>query len=165
MDPLLKKMFQYYLFFHSDRCCFLVRVNWLIHTRTLTYERDIDELVPVYIVFRTPHVEEATLKSYLARLAINVEAFAFSTAPPQEQEAKGPPPKESIFSETVKDSVEPVIVHHESGGSEHIYVVWKLDTFICERTVSWCPMMSDMYQLDREGDSRSQQFIFSRQHL
>ncbi|KAJ4296771.1 hypothetical protein N0V90_006819 [Kalmusia sp. IMI 367209] len=89
-----------------------------------------DELVPVYIVFRTPLMEDATLKSYLARLAINVEAIAFSTAPPPETEAKGPPPKEVIFSETIKGSVEPVIVRHEEGEFAHIYVIWKLETFI-----------------------------------
>ncbi|KAF2691326.1 hypothetical protein K458DRAFT_426663 [Lentithecium fluviatile CBS 122367] len=90
-----------------------------------------DELVPVYVVFRTPLIEETTLKSYLARLAINVEAFAFSTAPPPEQETKAPPPKELIFSETIKDSNEPIIIRHEEEGEPHTYVVWKMDVFIC----------------------------------
>ncbi|KAL1599482.1 hypothetical protein SLS60_007285 [Paraconiothyrium brasiliense] len=89
-----------------------------------------DELVPVYIVFRTPLMEDATLKSYLSRLAINVEAVAFSTAPPPEPEAKGPPPKEVISSETITDSIEPVVVRHDEEGSPHIYVVWKLEIFI-----------------------------------
>jgi hypothetical protein len=72
------------------------------------------------------------LKSYLARLAINVEAFAFSTAPPNEQEAKVSPPKELIYSETIKDSNEPTIIRHEEEGDPHTYVVWRIEIFICE---------------------------------
>jgi hypothetical protein len=86
----------------------------------------------VYIVFRTPLTEDTTLRSYLARLAINVEAFSFSTAPPHEQEGKTPPPKELLFSETIKDSNEPIIIRHEEEGDPHTYVVWKIDVFICE---------------------------------
>jgi hypothetical protein len=63
-----------------------------------------------------------------------VEAVAFSTAPPPEPEAKAPPPKEVIFSETIKTSNEPVIVKVEDEGHSpaHIYVVWKLEAFICK---------------------------------
>ena len=77
-------------------------------------------------------MEDATLKGYLARLAINVEAIAFSTAPPPEAEGKGSPPKEVIASGTITDANEPVIVRHDEEGSAHIYVVWKLETFISE---------------------------------
>jgi hypothetical protein len=78
-------------------------------------------------------VEHSTLNSYLARLAINVEAFAFSTAPPNEQEAKAPPPKELIYAETIKDSNKPIILRHEENGDPHTYVVWRLEIFICKR--------------------------------
>ena len=78
-------------------------------------------------------VEDTTLKSYLARLAISVEAFAFSTAPAPEQEVKAPPPKELIFSETIKDSNKPTIIRHEEDGDPHTYVVWKMEIFICEK--------------------------------
>ena len=86
----------------------------------------------MYIVFRTPQMEDATLKSYLSRLAINVEAITFSTAPPSEPEAKGPPPKEVVASETITDAIEPVIVRHGEEGPTYIYAVWKLMTFISE---------------------------------
>ncbi|KAK7186535.1 hypothetical protein DPSP01_002035 [Paraphaeosphaeria sporulosa] len=89
-----------------------------------------DELVPVYIVFRTPLMEDATLKSYLSRLAINVEALAFSTAPPPDSDSKGPPSKELLASETITSAVEPVIVRHDEASSPHIYVVWKLEIFM-----------------------------------
>ena len=77
-------------------------------------------------------MEDATLSAYLARLAIHVEVIAFSTAPPQEAEAKSAPPKEVIASHTITDALEPVIVHHGEGASSHRYVVWKLDTFISQ---------------------------------
>lgn len=97
--------------------------------------RRLDELVPIYIVFRTPPIEDSTLKAYLTRLAINVEAFAFSTAPPPEPETKAPPPKEVIYSGTIKDSNEPAILRFEDESSPHVYVIWKLEVFICKAIV------------------------------
>lgn len=97
--------------------------------------RFVDELVPVFVVFRTPLMEDATLKSYLARLAINVEAIAFSTAPPQDPESKGPPPKELLASGTITSAMEPVMVRQAQDNSAHIYVVWKLEIFISEFTL------------------------------
>ena len=70
--------------------------------------RLLDELLAVYVVFQTPLLEEATLKSYLARLVISVEAFAFSTVPPSDQDAKATPPKEVIFSGTINHKDEPM---------------------------------------------------------
>lgn len=77
-------------------------------------------------------MENSTLSAYLARLAIHVEVIAFSTAPPQEAEAKSAPPKEVIASQTITDAIKPVMVRHEEGASSHIYVAWKLETFISE---------------------------------
>ncbi|KAF2637082.1 hypothetical protein P280DRAFT_458864 [Massarina eburnea CBS 473.64] len=98
--------------------------------RLLLIHRHIDELAPVYVVFRTPLVEDDTLKSYLARLAINVDAYAFSTAAAVESEGKAPPPKEQIFSETIKSSVEPIIVRHQVEDAPHAYVIWRVEVFI-----------------------------------
>jgi hypothetical protein len=94
--------------------------------------RCLDELVPVYVVLRTPLVEVAALKSYLPRLSITLEAFAFSAVPHSESESKGPPPKELIFSEVIKDSNQPTIVRYEEESSSHIYIAWKLEVFICK---------------------------------
>ena len=100
----------------------------------LLMHRCVDELVPVYVVFRTPLIEDVTLKSYLARLAITLEVFAFSTAPQPEPEGKGPPPKELIFSDVIKDSNKPIIVRYEEEeeAGTHIYVAWKVEVFICK---------------------------------
>lgn len=80
-------------------------------------------------------MEDATLKSYLARLAINVEAIAFSTAPLPDADPKSAPPKELLASETITSAVEPVVVRHDQQNSAHIYVVWKLEIFISEFTL------------------------------
>jgi hypothetical protein len=93
--------------------------------------RCLDELVTIYIVFRSPFIEDVTLKAYLARLAVNVEAYAFSTAPPPEPEAKASPPKELIYSDIIKNSNEPMVLRFEEEPNSHIYVIWKLDVFVC----------------------------------
>ncbi|KAF2735208.1 hypothetical protein EJ04DRAFT_534376 [Polyplosphaeria fusca] len=88
-----------------------------------------DEIAPVYVVLRTPLLQEVSLKSYLSRLAITLEAFVFGSAPSPEPEAKAPPPKELIYSETIKDSNEPLVLRHEQDSS-HVYVIWSVDVFI-----------------------------------
>lgn len=92
--------------------------------------RLLDELLAVYVVFRTPLLEDSTLKGYLERLVVNVEAFAFSTAPPPEQDPKSGTLKELIYSGTIKPSDEPSIVCHGEGGNAHTFVIWKVDIFI-----------------------------------
>ena len=94
--------------------------------------RRVDEIVPLYVAFRTPFLGEDVLKAYLERLAINLEAFVLSTVPPPEPEAKAPPPKEVVYSETIKTSNEPIVICYEDEDSPHMYVVWKVDVFICK---------------------------------
>ena len=91
----------------------------------------VDELLSVYVVFRTPLLEDETLKSYLDRLAVNLDVFAFGTVPGPDQEAKALP-KELIYSETIKDTNEPTIVLHQSDDTKHAYVIWKLQVPIGE---------------------------------
>jgi hypothetical protein len=89
-----------------------------------------DELISVYVVFRTPLLDDATLQSYLARLVLNLEANAFSTAPPPEGEPKAGPTKEHIFSTTIKDTDVPIIVRHGHGDESHTFIFWKVEAFI-----------------------------------
>lgn len=90
-----------------------------------------DERVAVYVVFRTPVVNENTLKVYLTRLAITLEGFAFSTAPPPDTEAKPSPPKELIYSETIQESNDPLLVRYDDDDDNpHVFVIWKVDVFI-----------------------------------
>ena len=99
--------------------------------RLLLIHRHLDELLSVYVVFRTPLLEDTVLKSYLDRLAVNLDVFAFGTAPGPDQEAKALP-KELIYSATIKDTNEPTIVLHESEDTTHVYVFWKVEVVICE---------------------------------
>jgi hypothetical protein len=92
--------------------------------------RLIDELLPVFVVLRTPHIEESTLKSYLSRLAINLELYAVNTAPNPETETYTPPTKELLYAETLKGSYDPVVCIHENENNTHIYVIWKVEVFI-----------------------------------
>lgn len=97
----------------------------------LLMRRCLDELLSVYVVFRSPLLEDEILRSYLARLVVNVEAFAFSTAPPLENEPKTAP-KEIIYSSIIKPEDEPTVVRHGEGDQAYTYVIWKVEVFICE---------------------------------
>lgn len=119
---------QVLLFGRSIKSDYLAQDVLLIH-------RYLDELVHVYVVFRTPLIDDVTLKAYLTRLAINLEAFAFSTAPPPEPEAKAPPPKELIYSDTIRDSNEPIIIRYEEESNPHTFVLWKVEVFISRSSV------------------------------
>ena len=95
----------------------------------LLMRRLLDELLSVYVVFRTPLLEDDLLKSYLSRLVVTVDAFAFSTAPSPEAEPKAAP-KEIIHSSTIKDSDEPTIIRHGEDDHAHTYVIWKIQVCI-----------------------------------
>ncbi|KAF1946123.1 hypothetical protein EJ02DRAFT_418889 [Clathrospora elynae] len=90
----------------------------------------LDELLAVYVVFRTPLLHDTVLKSYLARLLVNVEAFAFSTVPPPEQDPKAGPSKELIYSSTINHTDEPTVINHGEEDDAYTYVIWKVDIFI-----------------------------------
>jgi hypothetical protein len=95
--------------------------------------RLLDELLAVYVVFRTPLLEDAVLEPYLARLVVHIEAFAFSTAPPPDQDPKAGPPKELIYSGTINHSDKPIVVSHGEGNQAYTYVIWKVIIFIGEK--------------------------------
>ena len=114
----------------------------------------VDELLSVYVVFRTPLLEDETLKSYLDRLAVNLDVFAFGTAPGPDQGAKALP-KELIYSETIKDTNEPTIVLHESGNTKHAYVFWKIEVAIGKH-IEVLPIFElTRVKHDRKGGSTS----------
>ena len=101
----------------------------------LLIRRLVDELIPIYIVLRTPLIQASTLKSYLSRLAINLESYAISTASNTDAgEAYVPPAKELLSSEAIQDSYKPTVVSHKNGPSSRVYVIWKVNVFICTST-------------------------------
>ena len=103
--------------------------------------RCIDESLSVFVAFRTPLLGDELLNTYLARLLVNVEAYAFSTAPPPEDQAKTAPPKELIHSDTIKESNKPTIVRHGDEADSYTYVIWKVDIFIGTRDALSLPTL------------------------
>ncbi|KAG9235629.1 TRAPP trafficking subunit Trs65-domain-containing protein [Amylocarpus encephaloides] len=92
-----------------------------------------DETVDIYVVLQTPYFDENTLRSYLGRLVINLEAQVVNVQP---DNYDGPPAQEIIYTGSVQDSEDPVVVvqgpdeSEGSTGNGHILVVWKLSAFL-----------------------------------
>ncbi|KAG0650035.1 hypothetical protein D0Z07_3875 [Hyphodiscus hymeniophilus] len=92
-----------------------------------------DETVDVYVVLQTPYFDERALKSYLGRLVINLEAQVVNA---QGENVEGPPGQEIIYSGSIKDSDDPLIVVQgpdetdKRPGEGHILVVWKMSAFL-----------------------------------
>lgn len=113
------------------------------------------------VVFRTPYLEDETLKSFLDRLAVNLDVYALGTAPGPDQEAKALP-KELIYSETIKDTNEPTIVLHQSDDTKHAYVIWKLQVPIGDSIRANAIFGSTKsVQLGLKADSTNQPFTFN----
>jgi hypothetical protein len=126
-------------FYHSETSFSSVRLRYSTELACLLLmHRLLDELLAVCVVFRTPLLEDAVLKLYLARLLVNVEAFAFSTAPPPDQDPKAGPSKELIYSGTINHTDEPTIVTHGEGHQAYTYVIWKVNIFIGESSKPSC---------------------------
>ncbi|KAH0566083.1 hypothetical protein GP486_000521 [Trichoglossum hirsutum] len=96
-----------------------------------------DEVVAVYVILRTTYLGEDTLKSYLSRLAITLDAYAVSKQQqlPTDGQSAGQP-QELVYSGKVQDFEDPLIIVHGSGegGDEvensHIITIWKLNAFL-----------------------------------
>jgi hypothetical protein len=93
--------------------------------------------VAVYVILRTTYLGEDTLKSYLSRLTITLDAYAVNKQ--QQLPMDGQPagqPQELVYSGRVQDFSDPLIIVHGSGeGSNeveksHIITVWKLNAFL-----------------------------------
>lgn len=87
----------------------------------------------MYVVLQTPYFDERTLRSYLGRLLINLEAHVVNA---QTEKSDVPPGQEVIYTGSVQDSEDPLIVvqgpdeSEENSGEGHILVVWKLAAFL-----------------------------------
>lgn len=88
------------------------------------------------MVLRTSYVEEEALKRYLSRLAIRVEAHVVSLQPQPRQDGHTTQTRDLIFSDTVKESEDPITVLQESDDnsdertSGHLFVFWRLEAFL-----------------------------------
>jgi len=100
--------------------------------------RGLDEHVPVYIVLRISLLEENTLRSYLSRLAINLETYATGVVHPPNAKPNdsGVGHKELLHSETIEESEEPLVVasnsqaDDDSAAQQYVHVFWKVNVTI-----------------------------------
>ncbi|RDW94578.1 hypothetical protein BP5796_00341 [Coleophoma crateriformis] len=89
-----------------------------------------DETVNVYVILQTPYFDERTLRSYLGRLIITLEAQVVNTVA---ENYEGAPPSETVYTGSVQDTEDPIIVvqgPNEAGSEGHILVVWKMSAFL-----------------------------------
>ncbi|PGH33362.1 hypothetical protein GX50_03839 [[Emmonsia] crescens] len=104
-----------------------------IRQRSLLF---FDELLPVYIVLRLTNCSEHALKTQLPRLSVQLEAYASNGADVEDGEDEGPQQqaRDLIFSGTVSDDEDPLVVVNEVEDEEdvvnHVFVIWKLDTLL-----------------------------------
>ncbi|CZT05278.1 uncharacterized protein RAG0_11444 [Rhynchosporium agropyri] len=92
-----------------------------------------DETVNVYVVLQTPYFDERTLRSYLGRLVINLEAQVVNA---RIDGSTSPSGQEVIYNGSVMDSEDPLIVVQgpdetdPSAGEGHILIVWRMSAFL-----------------------------------
>ncbi|ROT36951.1 hypothetical protein SODALDRAFT_335168 [Sodiomyces alkalinus F11] len=103
-----------------------------------------DETVDVHLILRAPLLDEATLRSYLTRLHISLEAQVVNG---QSAGKDTPPASDTIFEGVVEDTDDPFIVVNAAEDSDdedgedhpqqqpHIYAVWKLSVFLARPRV------------------------------
>ncbi|PGH15549.1 hypothetical protein AJ79_02331 [Helicocarpus griseus UAMH5409] len=103
-----------------------------IRQRSLLF---FDELLPVYVVLRLTNCSENALKTQLPRLTVQLDAFAANGVDVEEGEDEvAQQTRDLIYSGTVGDNEDPLVVVNEVEDDEdvvnHVFVIWKLDTFL-----------------------------------
>ncbi|KAB8289702.1 hypothetical protein EYC80_010613 [Monilinia laxa] len=90
-----------------------------------------DETINIYVVLQTPYFDERSLRSYLNRLIINVEAQVINANAEHQDSSAG---RELIYKGSVQDTDEPLIVVQGSDEAAnddgHILLIWKLSAFL-----------------------------------
>jgi hypothetical protein len=109
------------------------------HYQFLLIRRLTDERVTVYLVLRTPCHDELSLKNYISRLAIGLEAHAISSAPAPNSTGDGSQGSASsqtrdvIWSEKLDVNEDPLMVMEETedgGVGQEVLLIWKLVVFL-----------------------------------
>ena len=86
-------------------------------------------------MLQTPFFDERTLRSYLGRLVIHVEAQVINV-PSGSPESQPIPGQEIIYNGSIRDSEDPLIIvqgpdeTEHNPGEGHILVIWKLSAFL-----------------------------------
>ncbi|KAF8867114.1 hypothetical protein BDZ45DRAFT_3908 [Acephala macrosclerotiorum] len=92
-----------------------------------------DETVNVYIVLQTPYFDERTLRSYLGRLDVHLEAQVVNAHSDNPESSPG---QEIIYNGSIQDGEDPIVVVQgpdetaQTSGEGHILLVWKMSAFL-----------------------------------
>lgn len=99
--------------------------------------RATDEHVSVYAVLSIPELKEETLRSWLPRITVTIEAHAVPYQPTAALGNEyGPyhgPTRELLYAETLEDAGTPISIARgvgHSDQSECLYVAWRFDVFL-----------------------------------
>ena len=101
----------------------------------------IDESLRIYIILRTPYQDEATLKSYLNRLAVNLDIQAKGSplrSPGGQDTSRDTSPsrtEDTLWSGSVDTSEDPFIVVHEEEEHESartILAIWTTSALLSQ---------------------------------
>ena len=93
-----------------------------------------DEFCTARIVLRLANCSQNSLKAHLQNLEVRLDAFAID---PAEAVAENPTPtRDLIFSGAADTQADPLVVVNEfegeTGGGNHVYVIWNIETFLSE---------------------------------
>jgi hypothetical protein len=96
----------------------------------LTHFRELlDELLPIYVVFQIQCQDEVQLRSYIPRLAINIEVHAYSSSRQEASRDQSPSQKRdiiwSIEIDTAKDPSIFTLKNEFQNDGSWSYIVWK----------------------------------------
>lgn len=87
----------------------------------------LDETVPVRVVLRLSNCSEQSLREYLPRLDVRLEACVLNPADAES-------PRDVIFAGAISAEEDPLVVVNvfegEKGSGNHVYVVWKISAFL-----------------------------------
>ncbi|KKA16878.1 hypothetical protein T310_9492 [Rasamsonia emersonii CBS 393.64] len=86
----------------------------------------------VRIVLRLSNCSEDALKAHLPRLDVRLDAFVINPSDPGTEGST--PTKDLIFSGTVNEKEDPLVVVNvfegDEGSGNHVYVTWKIQAFL-----------------------------------
>ncbi|TKA73696.1 hypothetical protein B0A49_03561 [Cryomyces minteri] len=115
------------------------QITFINTTATVPTVRNADELLPVYVVLRTPLTDEESVQSYFSQLSITVEAHASGTAVSAAPDVgakelqQAPLAKDLLYSMTIAASQEPLVVISRSGAEapvhseSFVFAVWRVN--------------------------------------
>ncbi|KAK2865132.1 hypothetical protein FQN49_003880 [Arthroderma sp. PD_2] len=93
-----------------------------------------DERITLYLVLYLSEFLKDTLEACISNLSVHLEAFAIDEGNPKEQSEEESNSKDLIYSHTVNNKDDPLVIVDESvdggGSGNNAYVIWKSEAFL-----------------------------------